>query len=245
MGACMVGGFINWERIRHLRHTWHAQPAAARSTPTWQAEWQTILPHKALYQDCFILLSIGPYSGVPAQDLGLAHGEWLTLSLAIRLEHECTHYFTRRLFGSMRNNLYDEVLADYMGLVAATGHYRADWFLRFVGLDTFPGYREGGRLQNYRGKPPLGEEAFDVLQALVVQAAHNLETIGCNHPASPPVHTLLTLSLLTLEELASEQAPVRFEQAQARLADHPIHYRTHSQSQPKTVLSALPVGALA
>lgn len=46
--------------------------------------------------------------------------------------------------------MLDELIADYAGIVAAWGRYRADWFLRFVGLEDYPRYREGGRLQNYR-----------------------------------------------------------------------------------------------
>ena len=30
----------------------------------------------------------------------------------------------------MRNNILDELVADYMGITAAAGRYRADWFLR-------------------------------------------------------------------------------------------------------------------
>jgi len=74
--------------------------------------------------------------------MGMDESTWHSLSLIIRLSHECTHYFTRRLFGSMRNNLLDELIADYQGIVAANGgRYRADWFLRFVGLESFPDYR--------------------------------------------------------------------------------------------------------
>ncbi|MEH2229412.1 MAG: hypothetical protein V7K71_07160 [Nostoc sp.] len=108
--------------------------------------------------------------------------EWLRLSLIIRLEHECCHYFTRRVFGSMRNNVLDELIADYQGIVAANnGRYRADWFLRFVGLEKFPNYQEGGRLENYRGNPALSDGAFRILQVFVKQAAENLEIFNQNH----------------------------------------------------------------
>jgi hypothetical protein len=91
-----------------------------------------------LYQDRLIILSAGPYSNVTASNLGLTETEWQQLSLKIRLEHESTHYFTRRFFGSMRNNIADELIADYRGIVAALGYYRSDWFLHFVGLESFP-----------------------------------------------------------------------------------------------------------
>jgi hypothetical protein len=148
--------------------------------------------------------------------MGLSEPEWQRLSLVIRLEHECTHYFTRRLFNSMRNNLLDELIADYKGIVAATGHYRADWFLRFLGLESFPHYREGGRLQNYRGQPPLSDGAFKILQVLVKAAAENLERFEAEHTdelreTSFQPLMLMGLTYLTLEELASQEANFRIQ----------------------------------
>jgi AraC-like DNA-binding protein len=91
--------------------------------------------------------------------MGLDEQEWLQLSLIIRLEHECIHYLTSRLFNLMRNNLLDELIADYGGIVAACGYYRADWFLRFLGLESFPDYRAGGRLENYHHAITLSDVA--------------------------------------------------------------------------------------
>jgi hypothetical protein len=207
-GASIVGGLVNWDRIRTLREQWEANRDPADIWTTWDLELRRIAPHKELYQDRLILLSEGPYSSVPAGEMGIAEEEWLRFSLTIRLEHECTHYFTRRLFGSMRNNLLDEVIADFMGIVAAAGKFRADWFLRFVGLDTWPAYREGGRLQNYRGQPPLSDAAFTILQALVRDAAYNLERFDAGLRASGDAgsraRVLLALTCFTLEELAAD-----------------------------------------
>jgi hypothetical protein len=135
------------------------------------------VPRKELYQDRFLILSDGPYSNVTVGEIGLSDTEWRRQSTMIRLEHECTHYFTLRVFGSMRNNLLDELIADYMGITAAADRYRSDWFLRFMGLESFPVYREGGRLQNYRGRPPLSEGAFGTLRALVRDIAENLQRV--------------------------------------------------------------------
>ena len=217
MGACIVAGFNNWDRIRHYRQQWAQQHPGACSEAHWNLEFRRITPQKALYQDRFILLSAGPYSNVAASKLGLADEEWHQLSLVIRLEHECTHYLTRRLFGFMRNNILDELLADYRGLVAATGDYRADWFLWFLGLEAYPAYREGGRLQNYRGQPPLSTGAFQVLQGLVKDAAENLKRAHCQwghglKPGNDQVRWLRTLTQLTLEELADVSAIARLEQ---------------------------------
>lgn len=155
MGACMVAGFNNWDRIRRYRQQWQAENFPYCSEADWTQEFRRLIPHKHLYQDRFILLSGGDYSHVPARELGLSEQEWQRLSYCLRLEHESIHYLTRRLFNSMQNNLLDELIADYWGIVVATGEYRADWFLRFLGLESFPQYRQGGRLENYRGQPPL------------------------------------------------------------------------------------------
>ena len=200
-GALMVSGYNNWSRVGELRRRWEALDPAERETTTWGEELQR--SPRELYQDRFILLSDGPYSAVPAADLGLDEAEWREMSLVIRREHECAHYLTRRLFGSMRNNLLDELIADYAGLVAATGGFRAEWFLRFIGLEEFPRYRPGGRLDLYRGKPPLSDGAFRVLQSLVKSAAENLERF--RGPQEMAL-TIAALASLRLEDLASEGA---------------------------------------
>ncbi len=208
MGACMVAGYNNWRRLAFLRESFLA---SASDGGSWAEEFQRIKARKELYQDRFIILSCGPYSAVPAFALGLEEQEWLRLSLTIRREHECTHYFTRHVLSSMRNNLLDELIADYMGVTAAAGRFRADWLLWFFGLESFPIYREGARLQNYRGNPPLSDRAFAVLQKLVVAAAANLETFDriqipeFQHTRWRPA-LMKVLTQLTIEELASKEA---------------------------------------
>lgn len=150
--------------------------------------------------------------------MGIPEADWRHLSLIIRREHECTHYFTRRVFGSMQDRLMDELLADYMRIVAAAGQYRADWFLRFVGLENFPEYRKGGRLENYRGDPPLSDGAFRILQVLVKNAAESLEQFDSQHreelqPVRGRAILLMALTCLTVEELASREAIPLVQQA--------------------------------
>jgi hypothetical protein len=208
MGAVIVGGFNNWDRVRQYRRNWELQQPQPVSEASWLSEFQHLVSQKHLYQDRFIILSKGNYSAVKAHNLGFSQGEWLERSLTIRLEHECVHYFTRRVFGSMRNNMLDELIADYQGIAAVNGgRYRADWFMQFIGLESFPDYREGGRLQNYRGQPPLSDGAFSILQILVKQAAHNLEKFNSLHfselgTPENRARLLTVLSSLTLEELA-------------------------------------------
>lgn len=218
MGACMVANYNNWGLIERYRQRWLAQHSDRGSAIDWQVEFSRLIPQKQLYQDHFIILSDGFYSSLTPKSMNLSESEWRRLSLIIRLEHECTHYFTHQVLGSMRNNLLDELIADYQGIVSAIGYYRADWFLRFMGLESFPNYRPGGRFENYLGKPPLSETAVKILQRLVVAAAQNLEHFDRHYLKAVPRHlVLLALACLTLEELASTTACRRIWQSLSRL----------------------------
>ncbi len=174
MGACVVAGYNNWDRIAHLRRRWMAAHPH-EPDESWHAAFRQY--SKECYQDRFIILSSGAYSAVPAAALGLGPDRWSTMSLAIRLEHECAHYFTRRVFGVMAHSMLDELVADHAGLVTATSRFDSSWFSWFVGLEAFPRYRAGARLENYRGAPPLSDRLFAKLQALVHRAARNLEVV--------------------------------------------------------------------
>lgn len=218
MGAAMVTGYNNWDRIFTYKKRWAAARTGNCLGEGWAEEFQRLIPRKELYQDRFIILSDGPYSAVPAREMGLTETEWRRASLVIRREHECTHYFTRRLYGAMRNNILDELIADYLGIVAAAGHYEAGWFLRFAGLEDYPAYRKGGRLENYRGNPPLSDGAFRILQLLVKRAAENLaqfdrENTAYLHSPVGQRAMLAALTRLTLEELAGEEAGIYLARA--------------------------------
>lgn len=203
-GAIMIAGYNNWSRVHELHRRWEESDPATREDATWKEAFARLQPRRELYQDRFILLSDGPYSAVPAADLGLGGPEWRELSLVLRRDHECAHYLTRRIFGSMRNNLHDELIADYAGITAAAGRYRADWFLRFLGLEGYPTYRAGGRLDLYRGDPPLSDGAFRQLQALIKDAADTVERFDAGRTDGPKERALamLVLAVLGLEELA-------------------------------------------
>ncbi|HYR11669.1 MAG TPA: hypothetical protein VEQ60_28055 [Longimicrobium sp.] len=215
MGACMVAGYNNWGRVAELRRRWEAGEVDAGGARDWSAAFAALKGRRELYQDRFILLSGGPYSGVPAEEMEMEPDEWSRASLTIRLEHECAHYLTRRVLGSMRNNLLDELIADYAGIVAAAGRYRAGWFLRFCGLEGEDGCRAGGRLWNYRGDRPLSDASFAVLQRIVRAAARRLEEAdatldGAWRTPAGRARVLLALAELTLEEIAAGGAEERF-----------------------------------
>jgi hypothetical protein len=216
MGACMIKGYINWDRIYDYKRKWQASEPLKNTEDAWGQEFQKIAAHKELYQDRFMLISTGPYSNTPASAFGLEEDNWREISANLRIHHESTHFFTLSVFQTMRNNMLDEIIADYMGIRGAIGSYKADWFLRFIGLENFPEYREGGRMQNYIGN--MSPNSFKILQKIMVAAAKNLETFDAKMPQGPgsipeQASILLALTSLTVEEMAAPDGVDRLLQA--------------------------------
>lgn len=118
----------------------------------------------------FIILSAKPYSNVPAAELGLGDdAEWAEKSLLLRRGHECTHYFTKQTYGITNNILHDEIIADLIGMYGAFGFYKAEWFLRFMGVIE----GSGGRLTFYTKE--LSPRVRDAVAELLKAAAYRLE----------------------------------------------------------------------
>jgi hypothetical protein len=211
MGACLVRGLNNWSRLSEYRAAWESRQAEAGGGGQWSEEFQRLSGRKEQYQDRLVILSRGPYSAVASADVGLDEGDWLARSLVVRREHEFTHYFTYRVFGSIRSHVFDELIADFVGIISAFGRYRSDLALRFLGLEAYPASRPDGRLGVYRGQPPLSDAAMTEVSSLAVRAAGNLAAIDAACLISPselPALGRLTLVLfsLSLEELASVDA---------------------------------------
>lgn len=208
MGACMVNGLNNWDRVSTYRQQWTALHGESAD---WGAEFKVFATKKPLYQDRFIILSRGPYSAVGAEEIGRAAQAWTEQSIAIRREHECLHYLTYRLSGLIRSNALDELVADFAGLVAATGTYSADLAIRFLGLHRAPEIPADSRLQVYRGE--LSDMQLRIVASLARAAAQQLELCAGrwgNRLADVNVLASVILALLTvnLEELAEGAVPL-------------------------------------
>ena len=215
VNAQLVGGFINWDRLGRYRQEWGRRLLPEAAVDGWAAELARLRhSEKWRFQDRFIVVCLQPYSGVGARELGLELGddEWLEVSTRLRVEHEFTHYATRRVFGVMRLNLLDETLADFMGTTYALGTFRAAWYLRFLGLEGWPAVRAGGRIHTYAAE--LSPAAFALVCAVAVGAARALETL-CSLFYAPAERGrfLLALCAMTLELLASEEAVALFRKS--------------------------------
>lgn len=222
MGACLVAGLVNWDRVDRYRRSWAGDDPDRKSDAAWNEEFRTFSRHKEHYQDRLIVLSRGPYSNVSAADVDLPETHWLDASLAVRREHECTHHFTLRLFGKLQHNLVEELVADLVGLLRGVGAYRADWAARFLGLEAFPVFRPGGRLENYRGRPPVSDAAFAVLARVAHAGIATLDRVCTAHPDwrssdDGLARLVAALSLLTMEELAAEDSVATVEERVASL----------------------------
>lgn len=219
MGACMIAGYNNWERVAALRRAYLMEHPDDWTGEGWAAAFREIVSQKDLYQDRFMLLSSGPYSATPASVVGLGDDEWRAASVKLRLEHECTHFFMRQAFGAMRKSLLDELVADYMGLVEALGRFRCHDFLVFMGLEALPAYRAGGRFQNYVGD--LSEGAVAVLRPVVAKAARALETFDPSRGRCPlgVVDKARLVTAVTRVGLEGLAAPAAGELLEAALAE--------------------------
>ena len=194
MGACMISGYTNWRRHHDLTDG---------------------MQKGATEKDRFILLTEGNYSNVAGEALGLDFARWRSISRTIRLEHEAAHYVTRRVFGSMRSCAHDEVLADFAGIVKATGAFLPQWALRFLGLDDLGGLSPAARLRNYRGAPPLQDSALEVIARVaaaaitrIAQFDEDRHVVCRTLPREEAwIATLAALASVSLEEMTQTLEP--------------------------------------
>lgn len=171
MGAALINGVNNWERINLLKNSWLVKNPSGN----WNQEFSNIIPNKSLYKDKLIILSTKPYSNVPAKQLGLTEDIWIKHSISIRKEHEFTHLYTLKRYGLASNNLHDELIADYIGIIKTIGCYDKIWMLNFMGLEEYPKYRKGARLENYVQQNRLSQQDFKQLIKIIKNA---IETIA-------------------------------------------------------------------
>ncbi|SNR39329.1 hypothetical protein [Flavobacterium sp. ov086] len=171
MGAVLLNGLNNSKRLNMIKKNWLQN----NSLGDWNTEFlDNVMPNKSLYKDKMIILSTKPYSDVTANQLGLTEDLWNLYSVSIRKEHEFTHLYTLKKYGQATNNLHDELIADYIGIIKTTWNYNKMWMLTFMGLENYPHYREGARLENYLKESKLSSDDFRQLIKIVKNAIENI-----------------------------------------------------------------------
>ncbi len=123
-----------------------------------------------------IILSEGPYSGVSARQAGQPEDTWPEISRKIRLYHECTHVICRELFPQQKEAVWDEIVADAIGILKALGYYDEKLAAVFLGVSR-EGYT-GGRLENY-----ISGEQAEQLPRIAAEAYSLIERIGAESRA--------------------------------------------------------------
>jgi len=205
MGAILINGINNWDRLHSLKQDWLAN----NLLENWNEEFaKNVLPNSGLFKDRIIILSTKPYSNVSASSLAISESEWKLYSYSIRLEHECTHLFTLKKYGSASNNLHDELIADYVGITKTIGYYNMDWMLAFMGLENYPIYRKGARLENYLGSSDLSFENFEKLTSIIKNAIKNIagfdDELGKVDSANDQIARIDALCKVSVLKIASE-----------------------------------------
>lgn len=135
-GATAISGLINWEKLR----------------PHLETDFDEFISDKNNYLDKLIILSSGFYSALKPEAAGFNADEWREKSIIIRQYHELTHFVSGKLYPDNKEAIRDEVIADSIGVIAATGELDALLIKKFLGTEGEV-YREGGRLQNYCDDP--------------------------------------------------------------------------------------------
>ena len=164
-GASIINGIINWQKIRAHKKEYIKHQLACGSQPDWASEFKRFTAKKSNYLDAMIVLSVGAYSGIPAERFGFKQEEWIEYSHKIRKAHECTHFICRRKYPSQINTVWDEVVADAVGIMAAFGKFDIDLEEVFLGINE-SGY-VGGRLENYVRADELDQAAKNVHNLLL------------------------------------------------------------------------------
>lgn len=167
-GSALIRVF-NWKKINaHKKKFLSEAKKAGEASPDWDAEFARFRENSENYTDELILLSLGPYSALPAEKAGFKKKQWLRISYKIRRYHELTHFICRRKYPEQVNAVWDELAADAVGIYAALKRYDAVLAGKLLGIEN--GRYAGGRLENYTEDP-------EVLCEKVSSALTGIETI--------------------------------------------------------------------
>ena len=152
------------------------------------ADWEVIRKEglDGPYKSELIVISEGPYSNISAACTPYDEEGWVRVSRGIRLHHECAHVVCRRKLPNDILPIWDEITADVVGLLCATGRYDAKLAATFLGVGE-TGF-SGGRLSEYLDEGQLAR--IDEIAVEVWGALEQLETLSHAAPHDPFVWLL-------------------------------------------------------
>ena len=191
-GASILDGVINWKTINDHREEYFSENEGA-SDSGWNEEFKRFTSDKKNYTDALIILSVGPYSNTPASSVGIPEDEWIPKSHTIRKYHECTHFICRRKYPEKKDAIWDEVVADAVGIYAAFKRPDTDMEKKFLGIEG--DHYIGGRLENYVEADTDEEkkEELDRLSARISKVLEEFEKIMTDNKGVPPFEMAVIL----------------------------------------------------
>ncbi len=153
MGAVSFFGIKNWKRIDSL---------VEQFVPKDQIETLDCGNCKVVNEceDALVIVTSGFYSNLQSEETQYKEQEWIDISLKLRIYHEITHVICRKKYKEMIEPIWDEIVADYMGMQWAIGKYDMEIAAKCLGVYDEE-YKEGGRLENYVKNK---EEVYDLFQ---------------------------------------------------------------------------------
>ncbi|MBO4267423.1 MAG: hypothetical protein J5910_09590 [Lachnospiraceae bacterium] len=193
-GASIIDGVANWEKIRaHKDDFYKEENAKGNPCPDWPAEFRRFTSDKKNYLDTLIVLSVGPYSGVSADRMGLSEDEWLPLSHTIRKHHECTHFICRRKYPDLKDAIWDELVADAVGIYAAFDHFDPQMEKIFLGIEG--DHYTKGRLENYVEASSDSEKLVKIeeMTGKIIRVLEQFEKITSDNPCPDPYDIAIML----------------------------------------------------
>ena len=184
VGAITYRGLADWGKVARAHESY-----LASGGDDWRSEFDCLAKEPGAFRSEIVVVSEGPYSNVAASETPYAPDGWLRVSREIRLHHECAHVVCRRVMPDDVLPVWDEVTADVVGLLVATGRYDAALASRFLGV-TASGFA-GGRLEEYLNDDQATR--IDEIAVEVRDACMRIEEMCAAAEAADPFAFLLAL----------------------------------------------------
>ena len=184
VGAITYRGLADWGAVAKAH-----QEYLAGGGDDWASEFARLAKRPGAFRAELVVISEGPYSNVAASSTPYDEKEWLDISREVRLHHECAHVVCRRTMPDDVLPVWDEVTADVVGLLCATGCYDAKLATTFLGVSS-EGYVDG-RLSEYLDEDQ--QARVDVIATEVYAAIGQIESLVSQGTAADPFDFLLDL----------------------------------------------------
>ncbi len=138
-----ITGITNWRKIENHMNDYIISGGDYLS---WKEELKRFTDNKKNYQDSVIIIKDCDYCGITAKEAGFSEEEWNDISLKIRIYNACTRYTFRHMYKRKTNIIWDEAVADCIGLLFALNKYDTGLAKKFFGISK-KGYSGKGKLE--------------------------------------------------------------------------------------------------